>query len=226
MEQEDESNVIVKSTPALDPDSGPNLVIKSMPDLDSKTSESQQEELSAATTNLSEGEETKLLETKLADNKNEDEEESKKSLSESFNRQRSQQATPPPAQPSNTTSNSIFFYGVTYLGCSSVNAPKSEAEINRIMSTLNEQAQVVIEVTMSMPQTIEDKIVLYDSNNSESKIAEYKMSHVLFVVRGGKTSPENSCFAFTTCHGDSMENLMFSCHVFRCNLVDAVSKIL
>jgi hypothetical protein len=125
------------------------------------------------------------------------------------------------------TSNCILFYGVTYLGCSSVNAPKSEAEINRVMSTLNEQGQLCVEVTMSVPQSIEEKIVLYDSANMESKIAEYKMAHVLFVVRGSKSSPEHSCFAFTTCHGDvSSENFFFSCHVFRCNIAEAVSKIL
>lgn len=134
-----------------------------------------------------------------------------------------------------SSSNCILFYGVTYLGCSSVNAPKSETEINRIMSTLNEQGKMCIEVSMSVPQTVDEKIILFDSSNSNEAnsadsnaniIAEYKMAHVLFVVRGSKNSPESSCFAFTTCHGDSMENLMFSCHVFRCKLVEAVSKIL
>ena len=71
------------------------------------------------------------------------------------------------------TSNCILFYGVTYLGCSSVNAPKSEVEINRVMSTLNEQGQLCIEVTMSVPQSIEEKIILYDSSNMDSKIVEY-----------------------------------------------------
>lgn len=122
-------------------------------------------------------------------------------------------------------SNCILFYGVTYLGCSSVNAPKSEIEINRIMSTLNEQSKMSIEVTISVPQNIEEKIVLFDAQN-ESIITEYKMAQVLFVVRGNKNSPDSSCFAFTTCIGDSMENLRFSCHVFKCNLADAVSKIL
>ena len=150
-------------------------------------------------------------------------------------------ASPQPSKKSPISQpNCILFYGVTYLGCASVNAPKSEAEINRIMHTLNEQGKVCIEVTMSVPQNVDDKIVLYDSaaysnNNSNPNekidvnahiIAEYKMAHVLFVVRGGKTTTESNCFAFTTCHGDSMENLMFSCHVFRCNLVEAVSKIL
>ena len=127
---------------------------------------------------------------------------------------------------SNPASNCILFYGVTYLGCSSVNAPKSEAEISRIMATLNnEQGKMNLEVAMAVPQSVEDKIVLFDST-TELKISEYRMAQVLFVVRGQKTSSENSCFAFTTCHGDSMDNLMFSCHVFRCNLVDAVSKII
>ena len=150
-------------------------------------------------------------------------------------------ASPQPSRKSPISQpNCILFYGVTYLGCASVNAPKSEAEINRIMHTLNEQGRVCIEVTMSVPQNVDDKIVLYDSaaysnNNSNPNdkidvnahiIAEYKMAHVLFVVRGGKATTESNCFAFTTCHGDSMENLMFSCHVFRCNLVEAVSKIL
>lgn len=125
---------------------------------------------------------------------------------------------------SSSPTNCIYFYGVTYLGCASVNAPKSENEINRIINTLNEQGKVFVEITMSVPQAIEEKIVLLDSH--DSVIAEYKMSHILFVVRGAKNTPESNCFAFTTCHGDSSENYIFSCHVFRCNLVDAVSKIL
>ena len=123
------------------------------------------------------------------------------------------------------TPNCILFYGVTYLGCATVNAPKSEPEINRIMATLNEQCKLSIQVTMSVPQHVEEKIVLLDVQN-DSIITEYKMAHVLFVVRGHKNSTENACFAFTTCQGDSMENLRFSCHVFRCKLADAVSKIL
>lgn len=117
-----------------------------------------------------------------------------------------------------------FFHSINQ-GCASVNAPKSEAEINRIMATLNEQCKLSIEVAMSVPQHIENKITLIDTLN-DTVITEYKMTHVLFVVRGQKSSPESSCFAFTTCQGDSPENFRFSCHVFRCNLADAVSKIL
>jgi hypothetical protein len=140
--------------------------------------------------------------------------------------------TPPPLPPPPQNTNCILFYGVTYLGCSSVNAPKSETEINRIISTLNEQGKECIEVSMSVPQSVDEKIILFDvdandeSNFNANIIAEYKMAQVLFVVRGKKNSAESSCFAFTTCHGDTMENLIFSCHVFRCKLAEAVSKIL
>ena len=101
---------------------------------------------------------------------------------------------------------------------------------------------MAIEVSMSVPQSADEKIILFDSssindagstssyevspNSNPNVIAEYKMGHVLFVVRGNKNSAESNCFAFTTCHGDTMDNLMFSCHVFRCKLVEAVSKIL
>ncbi len=137
-------------------------------------------------------------------------------------------STQSPITPTSSPKNAdkcILFYGVTYLGCASVNAPKSETEISRIMSTLNDQCKLSIEVTMYVPQHIEDKIILMDTA-SDTLITEYRMTHVLFVVRGQKNSPESSCFAFTTCQGDSPENFRFSCHVFRCQLADAVSKIL
>ena len=125
------------------------------------------------------------------------------------------------------SSGCIMFHGVTYLGCSSVNSPKSEAEIARVMSDLNEPShEHALEVIMSVPQSINEHIVLYDAEHSDVHFAEHKMSMVLFVMRGTKGSPEASCFAFTTCHGDSIDNMMFSCHVFRCQLADAVSKIL
>ena len=105
--------------------------------------------------------------------------------STSLNKETTTRSKSPLTQP-----NCILFYGVTYLGCATVNAPKSEPEINRIMSTLNEQGKMAIEVTMSVPQSIEEKIVLFEME--QTKIAEYKMSHVLFVVRGGKGTDRKS----------------------------------
>ena len=119
----------------------------------------------------------------------------------------------------------MLFYGITYLGCASVNAPKSEIEIGRIIQTLNQHDKATIDIIMSVPNTINENIQLFDALN-EFEIATYKMSQVLFVVRGQRSSSEESCFAFTTCHGDSLDNLIFPCHVYRCKLADAVNKIL
>lgn len=46
-----------------------------------------------------------------------------------------------------------LFDGVTYLGCATVNAPRSEKEIYRNMAVLNEQSQMSIPVTLSIPST-------------------------------------------------------------------------
>ena len=57
--------------------------------------------------------------------------------------------------------------------------------------------------------------------STESEIASFKIPRILFCTRGGVDSAERNCFAFTCSHGDNTE--MFQCHVFRCDLSDAVS---
>lgn len=46
-----------------------------------------------------------------------------------------------------------MFHGVTYLGCASVNAPRSEVEIYRNMAVLNDQSQMAIPIVLSVPST-------------------------------------------------------------------------
>ena len=48
-----------------------------------------------------------------------------------------------------------IFHGVTYLGSATVNAPRSEVEINRNMAVLNEQSMMAIPVTLSVPHNAE-----------------------------------------------------------------------
>ncbi|GFS14750.1 rab GTPase-activating protein 1 [Elysia marginata] len=48
----------------------------------------------------------------------------------------------------------------------------------------------------------------------------------MFCARGPSDTPERQCFAFTCSHGDSPENSIFQCHVFRCDIPEAVPKIL
>ncbi|CAF0875213.1 unnamed protein product [Didymodactylos carnosus] len=51
--------------------------------------------------------------------------------------------------------NSVLFHGVTYLGSASINAPRSEEELNRNMAILNEQSKMSIEVTLCVPDSAE-----------------------------------------------------------------------
>ncbi|XP_059143523.1 rab GTPase-activating protein 1-like isoform X2 [Physella acuta] len=118
-----------------------------------------------------------------------------------------------------------IFNGVTYLGCAMVNAPRSEGEIYRNMAVLNQHSQMSIPVALSVPATSEGIVRLLEpATNSE--IANFRIHRILFCARGPTETPERQCFAFTCSHGDSAENAIFQCHVFRCDIPEAVPKIL
>lgn len=117
------------------------------------------------------------------------------------------------------------FSGVTYLGAATINAPKSEAEIQRNMSILNEQSsEQGIKVAVSVPSSSQGVVVLYDAN-TESVMTRYEIHRILFYARGAADTNEASCFAFTWSHGDTQESAIFQCHVFRCDIPEAVSHV-
>ena len=60
--------------------------------------------------------------------------------------------------PMDDEEGTVEFTGVTYLGSATVNAPRSETEISRNMAVLNEQTQMVIPVTLSVPATSEGTV--------------------------------------------------------------------
>lgn len=51
------------------------------------------------------------------------------------------------------------FDAVTYLGCAQINAPKSEAEIQRNMKILAEQSTVPIKVSISVPSCSQGSVM-------------------------------------------------------------------
>jgi hypothetical protein len=63
---------------------------------------------------------------------------------------------------------------------------------------------------------------LYDAA-SHIVMARYEIHRILFYARGTAGSTETSCFAFTWSHGDTQESAIFQCHVFRCDIPEAVS---
>lgn len=119
-----------------------------------------------------------------------------------------------------------LFTGMTYLGSAMVNAPRSEIEVNRNMTILNEQSQTVVPITLSVPSHSEGIVYLLDPE-SGSEIAAYQIHQILFCARGPADSNESRCFAFTCSQGDNAESAIFLCHVFRCQDPDVkVGKIL
>ncbi|XP_063875224.1 rab GTPase-activating protein 1-like isoform X3 [Scylla paramamosain] len=119
-----------------------------------------------------------------------------------------------------------IFNRVTYLGAASINAPRSEGEIQRNMAILNAQAQEqALEVSVSVPSNSEGYVIVYDANNS-TEMTRFKIHRILFCARGKADTSEACCFAFTSSHGDTQETAIFQCHVFRCQIPEAVARVL
>ncbi|XP_048876957.1 rab GTPase-activating protein 1 isoform X1 [Brienomyrus brachyistius] len=117
---------------------------------------------------------------------------------------------------------SVVFSKLTYLGCASVNAPRSELEALRMISILRGQCQMPLDVTLSVPGVSEGTVRLLDPQTS-TEIANYPIHKILFCVRGHDGTPESDCFAFTESHYNTE---IFRIHVFRCEIQEAVSRIL
>uniref|UniRef100_A0A8C7RY96 Rab GTPase-activating protein 1 n=1 Tax=Oncorhynchus mykiss TaxID=8022 RepID=A0A8C7RY96_ONCMY len=143
-------------------------------------------------------------------------------------------AAPPEPQPWDESSSecspstpipdedSVVFNKLTYLGCASVNAPRSEVEALRMMTILRGQCQLPLDVTLSVPGVSEGTVRLLDPQTS-TEIASYPIYKILFCVRGHDSTPESDCFAFTESHYNAE---IFRIHVFRCEIQEAVSRIL
>uniref|UniRef100_UPI00358DE5E4 rab GTPase-activating protein 1 isoform X3 n=1 Tax=Myxine glutinosa TaxID=7769 RepID=UPI00358DE5E4 len=124
--------------------------------------------------------------------------------------------------PAGKEEESVQFNKLTYLGSASVNAPRSEAEALRMMAILREQCQVPIEVTLCVPNMAEGTVRLLDPHTS-MEISSYPIYKILFCARGHEGTEENDCFAFTESHYCAE---IFRIHVFRCEIREAVSRIL
>ncbi|XP_053987181.1 rab GTPase-activating protein 1-like [Hylaeus anthracinus] len=119
-----------------------------------------------------------------------------------------------------------IFNGVTYLGSATINAPKSECEIQRNMNILNaeQSLNLGIKVSVSVPSSSQGSVVLYDAA-TQQPIAHYEVQRILFYARGESTGACAACFAFTWSHGDTLESAIYQCHVFRCDIPEAVGQV-
>ncbi|XP_043253805.1 rab GTPase-activating protein 1-like [Colletes gigas] len=119
-----------------------------------------------------------------------------------------------------------IFNGVTYLGSTAINAPKSECEIQLNMNILNaeQSLNLGIKVSVSVPSSSQGSVVLYDAG-TQQPIAHYEVQRILFYARGENTGACAACFAFTWSHGDTLESAIYQCHVFRCDIPEAVGQV-
>uniref|UniRef100_A0A1A9Z3C5 Rab-GAP TBC domain-containing protein n=1 Tax=Glossina pallidipes TaxID=7398 RepID=A0A1A9Z3C5_GLOPL len=114
-----------------------------------------------------------------------------------------------------------IFSGVTYLGRSNINAPKSEGEVYRIMSELNSgSCSEGVKISISIPNCSDGLVVLHDAETN-SIIARYEIQSIILYFRGPIETVEHGCFAFTWLHGESL----FLCYVFRCQIPEAVDQV-
>ncbi|XP_013112093.1 rab GTPase-activating protein 1-like [Stomoxys calcitrans] len=114
-----------------------------------------------------------------------------------------------------------IFSGVTYLGAANINAPKSESDVYRIMSELNNgTSSNGLKISISIPNCSDGLVVLHDAE-SNTIIATYEVQSIILYFRGPIETVEHGCFAFTWLHGESL----FQCHVFRCHIPEAVNQV-
>ena len=100
-----------------------------------------------------------------------------------------------------------------------VQDPKDEAAIQQHMAGMNQESQNPLLVTVSVPQNSLGSVVLRESA-TKTHLKSFRIPKIIFFASGGANPEENSCFAFT-----SEERNVVQCHVFRCEVPEAVNRI-
>ena len=112
-----------------------------------------------------------------------------------------------------------IFHNVAYLGSAVVHNPKDEAAIKQHMAAMNKESTNPLQVTVSVPRSPLGSVEVKESA-TRTGVGSFQISMIIFFARGEAYSEENSCFAFTSAHGETA-----MCHVFRCKGPEAVSRI-
>ncbi|XP_056269799.1 rab GTPase-activating protein 1-like [Pseudoliparis swirei] len=132
--------------------------------------------------------------------------------------------TPAPSDccPPALEEDSVQFNKLSYLGCTWVKAPRSEAEAQRAMVTLRAESAVPVPVTLHVPCGPDGSVRIADQATG-TEIASFPIYKVLFCARGNEGSVESDCFSFTESYRSAED---FQIHVFSCHIKEAVSRIL
>lgn len=66
---------------------------------------------------------------------------------------------------------------------------------------------------------------LYETG-SNTEMARHPIHRIIFLARGPAETLDSSCFAFTCPRGDTDNAAIFQCHVFRCEIPEAIKKVM
>jgi hypothetical protein len=62
----------------------------------------------------------------------------------------------------------------------------------------------------------------------QSEISRFKINQIIFFARGSGSNNRDTdaaCFAFTCSHGKTLQEAIFQCHAFRCDVPEAVGRV-
>jgi hypothetical protein len=139
--------------------------------------------------------------------------------------------------------NCVLFHGVTYIGSTNIFSPRSEEEIHRRMTVLNDENHFSIDVTLCLPDNPDGSVRFVSlpsldqrdfpllvfrrliDPESEIEILSYRVRQILFCTRDSAESSISCCWSFISCHSSnsSSAETLYHSHVFRCSNQDAVS---
>ncbi|RDD44452.1 Rab GTPase-activating protein 1 [Trichoplax sp. H2] len=136
----------------------------------------------------------------------------------------SESSEAPKASKESETQDTTYeiFEGLTCLGSSTVNAPKSETEAQRVMATMRENSAKAIEVNLSVPSDVKGSVALLDPITG-SEICSYPVTRILFCARGNPKAAEKDCFSFSSTY---QKTEIFYIHVFQCTNQSLAEKVL
>ncbi|XP_054717998.1 rab GTPase-activating protein 1-like [Uloborus diversus] len=120
------------------------------------------------------------------------------------------------------------FDRITYLGGAVISDPNSVIEIKRNMSVLNNQSSAsALHISLSLPLNSEGCVILYEPSSS-NEIASFPIIQIKAHIAGDVDTKEANCLTLVcSCsQGTIPDSTIFQCHVFRCEVPEAVSKIM
>lgn len=107
----------------------------------------------------------------------------------------------------------VMFHGLTYLGSSKIDTPKSDLQLKKSISILRDHTEGCIEIILSVSVNPAGTISLIDPE-SRTDIATYNKQNICFWGKGDSDSIEKDCLAFNISQGK--DDITYQCHVFKC----------